>query len=356
VAEELMSTRKWAPVLLPFTIGLLGSNLQSLQGATAAATGEVLASLYYIPIVIAAMSLGSRAAVVVSLAAGGSHGITAWLGHRDPLMQTLAETILFLCVGLTTAKLTEWLKNRSVSVPLPSVRDSQPESLQRSFNQVQDASEIPALGRVVLELVRQFRTPVASIEGAGWVLEDSRLPDEKRQEFVGIIRKESHRLNRVLSDVLDFTRPRKPRHETVILARLVDEIIQLAGPKDHGPFFIFKTDIPADYPALRCDPEQIRHALLNLAMNAVQASPGGGQIEISARIEGMYAVIRVRDHGRGIPASILDKIFDPFFTTYENSLGLGLPVAAHIVSEHQGKIAVEATSGQGTCVSVSLPV
>src|SRR5262249_42648981 len=173
-------------------------------------------------------------------------------------------------------------------------------SVQHSFNEVQDCNQLPALGRVVAGLVRQFRTPVTSIEGAGWVLEDSRLPDEKRQELVGIIRKESHRLNRVLSDVLDFTRPRKPRFRAVDLSTLVDEVIQLAGPKDHGPFFLFQKDISPDFPPLRCDPEQIRQALLNLAMNAIQATPGGGQIEISAQIEDGEAVIKVNDHGRGI--------------------------------------------------------
>src|SRR3954471_7577321 len=156
-----MSTRKWAPVLLPFTVGLLGSNLHILQSGTAGGIGEVTASLYYIPIVIAAISLGARAAVVVSLAAGAAHGITAWLGHADSLVQHLAGTMLFLCVGLTTAKLAEWLKSRSVSIA--AVKDSQTESLEQSFNQVQDRSEMPALGRVVVGLVRHFRTPVASI-------------------------------------------------------------------------------------------------------------------------------------------------------------------------------------------------
>ena len=224
--------------------------------------------------------------------------MTACLAGEITLLQPLAETMLFLCVGLTTAKLAEWL--REPARFRCCVRRPCQEPLERSFNEVQDASEMSALGRVVVGLVRQFRTPVASIEGAGWVLEDSRLPDEKRQEFVGIIRKESHRLDRVLSDVLDFTRPRKPRFETVSLSTLIDEVIQMASPKDHGPFFLFKTDIPADFPPLRCDPDQIRQALLNLAMNAVQASPGGGQIVISARIEQNYVVIRIRDHGRGI--------------------------------------------------------
>jgi signal transduction histidine kinase len=91
-------------------------------------------------------------------------------------------------------------------------------------------------------------------------------------------------------------------------------------------------------------------------MNAIQASPGGGQIEVSARIEQDHAVIRVTDHGAGIQATIVDRVFDPFFTTRENSLGLGLPVARHIVNDHGGRIAIEATSNRGTCVTVWLPV
>jgi len=347
-----MSTRKWVLVLLPFIVGLLGSCLDWAQFDAVANWGEVLASVYYIPIVIAAICLGRRAAVIVSLVAGGSHGLTA-IGRGGQILHPLAETMLFLCVAITTAKLAEWLREQPVSVSAPN--DLPQEPLERSFNDVQD-TEMPALGRVVLGLVRQFRTPVASIEGAGWVLEDSKLPDERRQEFVGIIRKESHRLDRVLSEVLDFTRPRKPRFNTVSLAPIIDEVIQMASPKDHGPFFLFKTDISADLPPLRCDPDQIRQALLNLAMNAVQASPGGGQVLISARVEQNHIVIRVRDHGRGIRPNILEKIFDPFFTTQENSLGLGMPVALHTVTEHGGRIAVEATSDRGTCISVFLPL
>src|SRR5262249_12731417 len=150
--------------------------------------------------------------------------------------------------------------------------------------------------------------------------------------------------------------PRRPRYQTVELAKLIAEVTQLAGPKGHAPFFLLRNDVPPDFPRLRCDPEQIRQALLNLVMNAIQASPGGGQIEISARLEQGNAVNRVKDHGRGIPPAIAGKIFDPFFSTHENSLGLGLSLAVHIVADHGGRIAVEATSDRGTCMSVWLPV
>ncbi len=348
----MTNARKWLPVLLPFTVGLLGSNLYGSPAGASAGWGEVLASLYYIPIVIAAMSLGPRPAVIVALAAGAAHGVASVLGRGSPLINSIAQTILFVCVAMTAAKLAEWLRSKSEAA-LP--KGSPSALLEHSFHEVQDPEDTTALSRVVIGLVCQFRTPVTSIEGAGWVLEDSRLPEEKRQEFVGIIRKESHRLNRVLSDVLDFTRPRKPRFRSVQLAELINDVVELAGPKDHGPFFLFRTEIPKGLPPLRCDPELMKQALLNLAMNAIQASPGGGQIGIAASIEDGSFVIRVTDHGHGIPSTILGKIFDPFFTTRENMLGLGLPVALHIVTEHGGKISIEPTSGGGTCVAVWLP-
>jgi signal transduction histidine kinase len=349
-----MRTRKWIPVLLPFAVGLLGTLLHWPAAARTESWGQVLASLYYIPIVIAAITLGTRPAIFVALAAAILYAFSAVLGRGEVWVQPAAETTLFVCVGLTAGELSQWLRTSAVRSALP--KGSVPDELSKSFHDVQDSSQMSALSRVVLGLVRQFRTPLTSIEGAGWVLEHSSIPDEKRQEFVSIVRKESHRLNRVLADVLDFARPRKPRFETVDLSALIDEVIQLAGPKDHGPFFLFRKDIPPDFPPLRCDPEQIRQVLLNLAMNSIQATPGGGQIEISASVDKQTVLIRVKDHGRGIPADVMDKIFDPFFTTHESNLGLGLSVALHIVSEHRGKIIVEPDVDRGACIAVSLPL
>ena len=89
---------------------------------------------------------------------------------------------------------------------------------------------------------------------------------------------------------------------------------------------------------LRGDPEQIRQVLLNLIMNSNQAMPAGGEVEISARIEGDTFVIAVRDHGTGVPAAAVDRIFEPFFSTYEHRLGLGLAQALRIVREHGGRM------------------
>jgi len=211
------------------------------------------------------------------------------------------------------------------------------------------------LARVIDSMVSQLRTPVASIEVAAWML-DAELPEEKQREFVGIVRRESHRLDQMLSAVLEFTKPRQPRFRKLDLAALVDEVIHLADPKDRGPAILFYKHIPADLPRLRGDREQIRQVLLNLVVNAIQASPGGGPVDISARIEGGRFVITVEDHGRGIPETARDRIFEPFFTTNATGLGLGLAVAQRFVAGHSGRITVDASSGKGTAISVSLPV
>ena len=187
-----MSTRKWAPVLLPFIVGLLGSCLDWDAIRRGCELGEVLARSYYIPIVIAAISLGRRAAVIVSLVAGGSHGFTALAWPRE--IQICSRSPRRSCSSawrLTTAKLAEWLKERPVSVLL----------LRTSFRRnrwsgVSTRCRTPPRSR--LWAVWSRPGPAVPDAGSqhrrsGLGAQDSGLPDEKRQEFVGIIRKESHR-------------------------------------------------------------------------------------------------------------------------------------------------------------------
>jgi signal transduction histidine kinase len=109
-------------------------------------------------------------------------------------------------------------------------------------------------------------------------------------------------------------------------------------------------------PLLTCDLEQISKMLFNLLMNAIQASPGGGQIVIAGNVDGDSIVISIKDQGRGIAPTIAGRIFDPFFTNRENALGLGLTVARQIVNSHCGNITVMESTDRGTLVSVRLPL
>lgn len=345
---------RWKPVLLPFLVALLGTSLQWSGTFLSASSQAVLTSLYYPSIVIAGIGLGSRGAAIVALAAGAFEASAAMLGRGDRWAPPVAQTIMFVSVGLMAAWLTERLRSDGNRTKLTKALG--PPAGEGMFNEVYNANQMSTVTQVVLGLARQIRTPLTSIEGAGWVLNDAGLPDDKRQEFVAIVRKEANRLNRVLSDLMEFARLQKPRFRRSNLSSLVDEAIQLTGPRDSNHVFLFRKDIPADFPRLWCDPEQIRQVLLNLFRNSIQASAGGGKIEIAAETKDGNAVIRVRDYGPGVPAQVRRQIFDPFFTTHEDNLGLGLSVALYIVNEHGGRMSVESDSAIGCCFTITLPL
>ena len=344
----------WPPILILFGIALLGSVVHCAPMHQVGAWREVLPSLYYIPIVIAAINLGIRAAMSVAIASGVSHAIASAVGCGDVWVRPFTETILFICVGLTAAMATRMHESLAISRSRTSETE-RGESLEKAFRGTTSARQIPAFGQIVSGLVRRFRTPVSSIEGALWLIEDAHLTEEKHGEFVRIIRRESHQLERTLSDIQEFTQPRKPRIRKTDLSRLLDDVIQMAGPGEQHNFFLFRKDLPSTLPVLNCDPEQVSKMLLNLAINAMQSTPEGGELTWIARATDDHVVISLRDFGRGIPPEIVDRIFDPFFTTRENGMGLGLTVARQIAVAHGGTIAVD-IADRGTSVTVVLPL
>jgi signal transduction histidine kinase len=343
----------WHSVAFTFGTALLGSAAQCLLPATMRSWGDVLPNLYYIPIVISGISLNSRATISVALASGAAYGLTSALGFGDPWIRPLTETMLFVCVGIT-ARLT--VAHNITTWARQGISKYGNQALEDAFHEVQSARQIPALSQVVAGLIHRFRTPVSSIEGAVWLLDEHRSSEDKHQEFVRIIQKESHQLDRALSDALNFTQPERPKLRKVDLNRLLDEVIELAGPKDHGPYFLFRKEIPPVLAPLNCDPALITKLLLNLLMNSIQATPGGGQISIAARTGPGVLVVSVKDQGRGIAQDIIGRIFDPFFTTRDSGLGLGLTVARQIAVSHGGTIDVDYSSDKGTSVSVTLPL
>jgi two-component system, NtrC family, sensor histidine kinase HydH len=347
------TSRDWLPVVLPFTVGFLGSSVDASLPAEFSSWGPLLGSLYYVPIVVAAIMFGARSALVVALGAGVAHILAGRLGRGDVQVESIVQSILFVCVAVIAARLAQ---RRADAVGAVYHQGARQDSIATKSDDMPNGDQMSAMSRVVMGLVRQLITPVTSIQGAGWVLGDPNLPDDKRRELVGIVRKESHRLSRVLSDVMDFMQHRRPRFAIISLSALVDDVIHLAGSKDQGRSYSFSTKLVGDLPALRGDPEQIRQALLNIVMNSVQASPSGGVIDISARTLDDQVVITITDQGQGIAPGAIDKIFDPFFSTHEHHLGLGLPLALRVVTEHGGRIAVDRNESEGTSVSIALPV
>jgi len=165
--------------------------------------------------------------------------------------------------------------------------------------------------------------------------------EERRREFLDIIRKESRRLNRLLSSFLDFAKPRQPNLEMVEIDALLDSVLVLARHAGNGVRLDLRKQIEPGLTKVECDAEQLKQVLLNLVMNAIQAMPRGGSVTLAAERNETGVAIDVCDQGEGIREDNLDRVFDPFFTTKENGSGLGLSIAHQIISQHGGRLTIQ---------------
>jgi signal transduction histidine kinase len=268
----------------------------------------------------------------------------------DYAMNQYAEIIVFFLVGTVTGVLADrGMRQRRELAALN-------RELQDSFEQIKRADRLSAIGQLSASLAHEIRNPLASIDGATNLIEAEQTPREMRQASLAIIRKEVQRLNRLLTNLLDFARPRKPEFQSVRADRLLDGIIALAGPSAQQKGIALHKDIAAGVPAFECDPEQIKQVVLNLVINAVQAMTGAGAVTLGARHLDSSVVISVRDQGPGIDGEDLEKIFNPFYTTKEAGTGLGLSVVYQIVNQHGGVVTAVRNPEGGMTFSLTIPL
>jgi two-component system sensor histidine kinase PilS (NtrC family) len=221
------------------------------------------------------------------------------------------------------------------------------------------SDRLAALGELSAAIAHEIRTPLASICGSIDMLRDTNLkPEDKR--LMGLVVKESERLRRIIDDFLEFARSRSSQFTAMPMDSILQEVVHLA--RNH-PSFTRGVEIRLEAaPGLvGCvDEGRIKQVFFNLALNAVEAVPEGGFLEIDLESftspEGEdWIRVMFRDNGKGIDDNDMRKIFDPFFTTKKEGTGLGLAIASNIVSEHGGRIEIDSEEGAGTVVKVYLP-
>ncbi len=320
---------------------------------------DLFQHMYYLPIVVAALRFGWLGGLCAAVLAGASHLPYIYLSGNvapEAAAGQLMEIPLFCLAGLLTGILSDRERRQRRDLQRTTTQlASVYRELQDNFDHMKRAERMYALGQLSAGLAHEIRNPLASIAGATAILE--RHPaDRTRDECVGIVKKEADRLNRLLTSFLAFARPRPPRFRTIELGPTLDTVMDLAGHAvDRRPVTL-RQDIPAELPPIECDPEQITQVLLNLLINAVQATEGEGEVTLAARAEGPRVLIQVRDQGSGIAPENREKVFDPFFTTKEQGTGLGLSVAHQIVEQHGGVITAESNPDRGATFTLLLPV
>ncbi len=217
------------------------------------------------------------------------------------------------------------------------------------------AERLAALGEMVAGVSHEIKNPLGIIQSTAELL--SGMPDtnEKQKRLSDVITEESIRLNRIVTEFLDFARPHKLNIQECQLDEIIQKNIEFLRPEMEKKGISVKTDIKDRGHRIFMDQDLMHRVLMNLLMNSIQAMEQGGTVTIGVmEVKGGYNIV-VQDTGSGIDPDNIKKIFNPFFTTKEKGSGLGLPIVRKIIEGHRGTIDIESNEGQGTNVIIHLP-
>jgi signal transduction histidine kinase len=227
--------------------------------------------------------------------------------------------------------------------------------LRQNLEQMKKTERLTAAGQLSASLAHEIRNPLASISGAAGILARGQASAEARTECLEILTKESQRLNKLLTNFLDFARPRLPRLQRTDPTEMIHSVTALVQHTARRMGVMLDVIFEGEMREVECDQEQIKQLLLNLILNAIQATEGNGVVRVSSFFTAESLCIEVCDRGSGISPEERERIFEPFFTTKENGTGLGLAIASNIASQHGGVLTCRPNLGRGTIFRVELP-
>ncbi len=227
--------------------------------------------------------------------------------------------------------------------------------LARAQQQLIEGERLAALGELSAVVAHEVRNPLGVIFNSIGSLRRLVRPAGDAKMLFDIVEEEADRLNRIVGDLLDFARPSTPQVLPELLDRVAEDAVG-AAIAQHGGRVELARDFDPDLPPVAMDARLVRQAVLNVAVNAVQAMPRGGRITLRTRREPTAARVEIEDSGPGIPDEVRERIFEPFFTTKASGTGLGLAVVRRIVEGHGGEVTVWSAPGAGTIFVLRFPL
>ncbi|MBT0663038.1 histidine kinase [Geobacter pelophilus] len=210
------------------------------------------------------------------------------------------------------------------------------------------------LGEVGAMLAHEIRNPLSGIKGYAQVIE-KKPQDERNSGFAHRIVSETLRLETLVSDLLSYAKSDRESMLTLNLSAVVSHVVALLQPEAEQLNIKFICEFTENI-LIYSNQDRLSQVLLNVVKNAIQSISESGSIKITSSVDGKYALVKVSDTGQGISMEDLPRIFEPFYTTKARGTGLGLALCKKIVEEHGGKITVQSSVGEGTTVSISIPI
>lgn len=232
-----------------------------------------------------------------------------------------------------------------------NLRDAQDQLLQKE--------KLATIGEMSASIAHELKNPLVSVGGFARRLSKSLDEQHPGHKYAKIIQQESERLEKMLDNILSFSKQRLLCIREYRVEEVLDKALTLEATKLQKADITLQLELEDDLPLMQGDAEQLEQVFINLITNACQAMQNGGKLQIRgrrSRLRGESAVkVEIQDTGGGIPPKQMRNIFNPFFTTKEEGTGLGLPISHRIIEHHQAEIEAINTA-TGACFNVILPV
>jgi signal transduction histidine kinase len=345
---------------------LLVTALHYLTTTEQAGAHDVYRRLYYVPIVLGGVWFALRGGITTSILASllyVPHVLFHWQHHPSIAIEQYLEIVLYNVIGCLTGFLAQ--RERQQKLRYQKAAETLEGSYQKLReqadqiieieDQLRRADRLSALGELSAGMAHEIRNPLGSIRGTAEILRDGVAVDDPKLEFADILIREVDRLNKVLEDFLHFAKPAPVDQGRFSANQAVGDVLELTRQQAvrNRVEVQVNLDDDVDVPG---QGEQIKQALLNLVLNALQAMPDGGTLRVSTRIIANEIHIEVSDNGPGVAPEDRDRIFNPFVTTRETGTGLGLAITQRIVQGHDGHIMLKDTSARGAIFVLCLPL
>lgn len=257
-----------------------------------------------------------------------------------PVFSTVLATAIVALLAAHLAERLRWFGGR----------------LDDANRRVRDAERDAALGRLTAALAHEIRNPLGSIRGSVELLRTGPALGDEDKQLCRIIEQETARLNQLVTDMIDLSRPRHAEFIDIDLARVILGVVELAHSAERSQAITVRYTGPTTF-RVYADPDQMQQVLWNLLRNAIQVSKAGSEVLVSllpSRADGSV-LLSVRDHGDGVDEVAKEQLFDAFFTTRSHGLGIGLAVVKQIADGHGFLLEVKSSPGEGATFAMQIP-
>ena len=290
----------------------------------------------------------------------------SWFGLRGCLLEAGIISLLVLPYILTTnfdnfeyvGEIVEILFYFFIAALVGGLVEREYKARQKQQEaelQVERSQKLSLVGQIAAGVAHEIKNPLASIKGAADILTDEHTSAEDMREFRDILDSEVRRIDATVSEFLAFARPKKTKREPVNFSEIVQASVKQLSTQAKQQQLTIQNNIMSDI-IVNGDTGKLRQMVLNLLINAMQASQPDEVVTITLSIEKKSAKLQIIDTGTGIKEEDLKHAFEPFFTTKASGTGLGLAIVKSIVDSHAGTITIESKEHKGTTVTVYVPI